>query len=142
MASEVVAGSAPGVDPDAVPDTGIEELTVGDCFSFGAADASADQVSMVDLRSCDEDHQNEVFLQDELSGTAAYPGDDETAVEADDLCYGAFEGYVGLPWEESEVDYLYLTPTEESWSEGDHSVLCYVYLYGDTSPGSLQDYGY
>nr|WP_256414337.1 MULTISPECIES: septum formation family protein [unclassified Frigoribacterium] len=142
MSSEVAAGSDPGIDPDAVPDTGIEELTVGDCFSFGGADATAEEVSMVDLRSCDEEHQNEVYLQDELTDADAYPGDEATAAEADDLCYGAFEGFIGLPWEESEVEYLYLTPTEQSWGQGDRSVLCYAYLYGDTSPGSLQDYGY
>jgi len=142
LSSEVAAGPDPGIDPDAVPDTGIEELTVGDCFSFGGADATAEEVSMVDLRSCDEEHQNEVYLQDELTDADAYPGDEETAAEADDLCYGAFEGFIGLPWEESEVEYLYLTPTEQSWGQGDRSVLCYAYLFGDTSPGTLQDYGY
>ena len=149
-ASSVVAeqgggdGTAQGTTPDddAVPDASVQDLAVGDCFSFAPGDESAAEVSEIDMRSCDDDHQNEVYLQPALTASTDYPGDDAVFAEAEELCYGSFEGFVGTPYEDSEVDFSYLTPTEQTWADGPQSVLCYAFIDGDTSPGSLEGYGY
>ena len=45
-------------------------------------------------------------------------------------CFAAFESYVGIPWESSELDIAALEPTEESWVEGDdREVTCAIVSY-------------
>jgi hypothetical protein len=125
-----------------VPDTSAYDVEVGDCFALGlGTDRSADEVEMVDLQTCDDEHDNEAYAALEAT-QPSWPGDDDLAAFADEGCYDEFEAFVGIPWDESVADFGYLSPTEQSWSEGDREVLCYVYIDGDTSPGSLEDYAY
>jgi len=125
-----------------VPDTSAFDLEVGDCFALGlGTDRGSDEVEMVDLQTCDDEHDNEAYAVVEAT-QPSWPGDDDMEAFADEGCYDEFESFVGIPWDESVADFGYLSPTEQSWSEGDREVLCYVYIDGDTSPGSLEDYAY
>lgn len=48
---------------------------------------------------------------------------------ADDLCFESFESYVGAAYEESELDFNYYVPTEDSWAAGDRVVTCVLLDY-------------
>jgi hypothetical protein len=99
-------------------------MEVGLCFN-DEADA-ADEVSSVPDVPCEEPHDNEVFALIQYTGET-FPGPDAMQAEAVDLCIGEFEGYVGLPYEESELDVYPLVPTQASWDGGDREIVCALY---------------
>lgn len=134
-------GSGPGAT-GGVPDTSAFDLVVGDCFALGEGDATGSgEIDGVELQSCDDRHDNEAYLVLDATQTS-WPGERALWDLADKGCYEGFEEFVGIPWDDSVADYAYLTPTEQSWAAGDREVLCYAWIEGDTSPGTLEGYGY
>ncbi|PRY64629.1 putative regulator of septum formation [Glaciihabitans tibetensis] len=111
-------------------------LAVGDCTND---DAAADtEVTTVAVVPCADPHDNEVYLTQDLAGDE-YPGDDEIATQADTICYDEFQGFVGLDYDSSRLDYFPYTPTRDSWELGaDREVACLVYdAAGDQLTGSV-----
>ena len=59
-------------------------------------------------------------------------------------CYDAFEGYMGISYEESWYGFDGLLPTDQSWAAGDREVVCFVAPYDPDiteSVGSAQGQG-
>jgi hypothetical protein len=118
-------------DPPRDPDTGelleptelnVFDLEVGDCldeFSEGT------DVSTVDAVPCDVSHTEEVYFSTQMPD-GDYPGLEEARAFAEQQCAEGFAEFVGIPWEDSELDFGYFNPTEASWSEGDREVLCTI----------------
>ena len=103
-------------------ETSVADIAVGDCFD----DPDSEIVSALSVVDCALEHDNEVYAEVFMPGTA-FPGDDGVSDFAFDTCLDEFEPYVGQAYEESPLDYLYLGPTEESWDAGDRVVLCVLY---------------
>lgn len=118
--------------------TGVDGLDVGTCFTVG--DLGREGTGDVETTSCDEAHDEEAYLVDELSG-GGFPGGRDVLDEASARCDAAFADYVGVSYDESAVGYGVLAPTEKGWADGERSVVCYVYTYGTTRVGSLADSG-
>ena len=55
-----------------------------------------------------------------------FPGDQYLADEAADTCRDAFEGYVGIPPGQSQYDFSWIVPTEETWATGSRHGICLV----------------
>lgn len=99
------------------------ELKVGQCFDDPEEFGTVTDVEIVD---CDKAHDNEVYaLFDVPDGD--FPGVSVVEQAALDGCYDAFEGYVGLDYESSVLDFSWLVPTPQSWEEGDQEVVCIAY---------------
>jgi hypothetical protein len=119
------------------------DVAVGDCFDTPAAEDG--EVSQLVTVSCDEPHDNEAYFLFDLEGDDddEYPG--ESAI--DDLgvagCSEEFEDYVGTPIEESSLTGVpLLTPSEDSWEDGDREVVCVVFATnGDQLDRSARDSG-
>ncbi len=117
----VGGGFAGWYDEDEV---GVNELEVGQCVDV---DHDARQLSTVPRHDCDEDHGGEVYLVQAVEGTAhdEYPGDESMRRQAEDVCAGdGFEEYVGTPYARSALEFVYLTPTDDSWEQDDRTVIC------------------
>lgn len=102
----------------------VYDLEVGDC---GDWPPDTDLYLSVTVHPCDTPHDFEVYLvRDFPDGPDAdYPGDTAVFGFSEQVCLGAFEGYVGIAWEDSpDLTYTYLYPNEETWGEGDREVLC------------------
>jgi len=101
----------------------VDELRVGDCFNSG----DELEISEVDGVPCTEPHEDQVFhLADYQAAT--YPADEEAWGAAFlSVCAGPFASFVGEPYDTSELFAYPITPTEESWSDGDRGVICVVY---------------
>lgn len=135
LAAVVLAGCSSGPERD--EETGelleageidVFELQVGDCLA--GFDEQA-EISTVRVVPCSEEHTDELFAAAAVSEVGdEYPGNDAIAEEANAKCYEEFEAFVGLPWEDSELDFGFLAPTEASWNDGDREILCTV---GDSS---------
>lgn len=110
-------------------DLGVMTLQVGDCFndSGGLEDVVFDVAAV----PCTEPHDNEVFAVQTLpSGLSSgeFPGNDALQAESYDYCSGAvFGDYVGTPYLDSALDVFTLTPTAESWEQGDRDFVCALY---------------
>ncbi|MFT3797956.1 septum formation family protein [Microbacterium sp.] len=116
-------------------DLDIFSLAVGDCFG----DLSDDDVlSSVTAVPCDQAHVYEVFYDFELPD-GEYPDDDQVADITWERCDAAFETFVGRAYDDSTLDYTYISPTEESWTNiDDRLVSCVIGSEGVTVTGSAQ----
>jgi hypothetical protein len=101
----------------------VTELQVGDCFDSPTEDELISDVAGV---PCNEAHAYEVYAVADREA-ASYPTDDEFQVIFGELCVPAFESYVGAPYETSEIWANFITPSEDSWSDGDREYACYLY---------------
>lgn len=125
VAPSATARDEPSPSADTGEDEGEEtsvfDLEVGDCFS--ADDVELDTVLVVD---CAGAHEYEVFalVNHEAVDGAAYPGDQEILEYADATCQPSFEAFVGHDYQTSIWYITSLTPTAETWADGDREVVC------------------
>lgn len=117
--------------------TTVFQLKVGDCFN---ADDSEIQSSVQTL-DCADPHTYEVYalFDHEGSADADFPGETTLATFAESGCSDRFEPFVGLTYDASELYVYYLTPSLESWDNGDREVVCTVYLPDEQLTGSMRD---
>ena len=112
------------------------DLEVGECFD-GPDSGTIEEVERID---CASPHIFEIYAAVVHSGANndPFPGDEAIATFAEDECIAAFEPFVGLDYDSSELFIFYLQPTEETWQIGDREVLCTVYLEDDTLVGTME----
>lgn len=102
----------------------IFSLKVGDCMP--ASDASG-EITDADVVPCSEPHADEVFYEFELQGDEL-PGDDEIMSQVEAECVPAFTEFVGVDYYESTLDFWWITPTEDTWTQAnDRVVQCVIY---------------
>lgn len=98
-------------------------LKVGDCLNSGDL---ADETSAVPVIPCADAHEDEVYYAHKIT-EATFPGDDKILEIADDVCAEHFEDFVGLPLEESELNFWNFFPSKDTWAENDREILCMAY---------------
>lgn len=111
----------------------VAELKVGECFDFSG---EATEVSSVAVVNCASPHAAEAFeifdvALDEFDATAI-------AAAADERCLGAFEGYVGYPYNAADFYYRALTPGADGWANGARTVVCLVVPQEGALTGSVK----
>jgi hypothetical protein len=113
------ASSAPAAPSG--EETSVFELEVGDCFS-----ADRDQLETVTVVDCEASHEYEVFalIDHEAGADDPYPGDAEVLEYADTHCQPPFEAYVGHDYQTSLWYITSLSPSEETWADGDREIVC------------------
>jgi hypothetical protein len=113
------ASSAPAAPSG--EETSVFELEVGDCFS-----TDDDQLETVVVVDCEQPHEYEVFALIEHGAGAdePYPGDAEVLEYADTQCQPPFEAYVGHDYQTSIWYITSLSPSEETWADGDREIVC------------------
>lgn len=127
---DVVDVATPIVDAVGEEDTWI---TVGDCFD----ETSGDVVADIPTIDCALPHDYEVYASIDLD-KAVWPGDDEIFALADEACYAPFTTWVGVPFDDSSLDYTYYVPTEDGWNDyDDREVSCIVFDPAGKVTGTL-----
>ncbi len=112
----------------------VQELQVGDCFDS----EEEEEIAEVDGIPCTEPHTFEVFAEGTYGGAGdPYLTDAEWDIAFTAVCEREFEPYVGAPWAISEIFASMLTPSAESWEEGDREVTCVLF---DPKGESLTEY--
>lgn len=110
-------------------DVGVFELQIGDCLNLG----STGELSSAAVVPCSEPHTEEIYHEFAMpDGT--WPGKDAIDTAADEGCYDAFDDFVGTPYENSALDYVFLAPLEDGWNDPnvqDRLVQCVVYEPSD-----------
>jgi hypothetical protein len=109
-------------------------LKAGDCINdYG----DEEQVATVPTVDCSTPHDYEVYSVATIDGED-YPGSTEVDAKADTLCLDAFEGFVGMSFEDSIYYYTYLTPSGDSWATGDREVVCTIADYDEDAEAIIQ----
>lgn len=121
-------GTGEGTDTDAFA------IKVGDCLN----DASvSEEVSSVPVIDCSEPHDSEAYASI-MMPDGDFPGEEAVTAAAEEGCLAEFEGYVGIPYEDSSFEVSFYFPTEGSWGDGDREILCTVYDPSGQTTGSAQ----
>lgn len=102
----------------------IFSLTVGDCMP---ASETSGEITDADVVPCAEPHADEVFFEFDLAGSDL-PTDDEITAQVEAQCIPAFSDFVGIDYYDSALDFWWLTPTEQTWTEADDRLVqCVIY---------------
>ncbi len=118
-------------------DADVFSIKVGDCIVSERLDDSG-EVESVPVVPCAEPHDIEIYAETELP-EGDYPGEEAVSASAEEYCYGEFEPFVGLAYEESAHDFWYFTPLEDGWNALDDRVIqCVLDTQGTDVTGSLQ----
>jgi hypothetical protein len=127
-------GGDDGGDGGTGTDTDAFSIKVGDCLN----DASvSEEVSSVPVVDCAEPHDSEAYASI-MMPDGDFPGEDAVTAAAEEGCLAEFQGYVGIPYDESSFEVSFYFPTEGSWSGGDREILCTVYDPNGQSTGSAK----
>jgi hypothetical protein len=106
------------------------DFAVGDCFN-----EVGDEFEVV---SCTEPHYAEAYRIADHPDQAFFPGETRVADWAEPFCYSHFESYTGVEYQDSDLEFGYLYPTEGSWNAGDREVICFVFnLSGEDLVGPV-----
>ncbi|MWV51229.1 hypothetical protein GRS96_18320 [Rathayibacter sp. VKM Ac-2803] len=116
--------------------TDVFQLRVGDCLNDELSE-TATEVTDVPTVPCTEPHSYEVFQNVTMAEADEYPGETATTDQAETECSAAFDGFVGLSYEESQYDFSYYYPTQESWDGGDRTINCLITDPAGPNSGSL-----
>ena len=96
------------------------ELQVGDCYNK----SPSAQVNDVEIVDCSIPHLFEVYNNYQIP-RSTFPDKSTMESEQRTACYDdVFETYVGVAYEKSMYGVMILTPTEDSWAQGDHTITC------------------
>ena len=119
MPSEAASPSASDLGEGEV--TSVFDIEVGDCFN-----ADSDELASVIVVDCDRPHAYEAFhlFDHEAGPDDPYPGDDVILEYADTNCQPPFEEYVGIDYQTSIWFIASVTPSAETWAEGDREIIC------------------
>ncbi|TFC44857.1 septum formation family protein [Cryobacterium shii] len=129
----------------------VTALLAGDCLTDSADEATHDDteatkedagvdadVRTIPVLPCSETHDFEVFDRFPVAGEA-FPGDMAVTAAAESGCASGFEGFTGMPYQDSSLDLDYFTPTERSWAEpGGRNVVCLIFDPSGAGTGSLK----
>jgi hypothetical protein len=133
LALLVAAGGACGDDEKPqVAGKPVHDLSPGDCFvgrPFPPKDPGAEKrtVLLVAALPCSKAHDKEVFAVFDHSAKpgSAFPGEDAVAKVAQDGCAERFEGYVGSPFGESDLQVAVIAPGPVPWDkDNDRRIVC------------------
>jgi len=98
------------------------DLRVGDCFDLKDPSAEIEHVKAV---PCKTEHDYELFYVGAMA-KGRHPTAHAFATYLMQNCNPAFGAYIGKAYKDSDLDYIWLVPTEDAWRSGDRTVQCAV----------------
>ena len=131
--TETLAGNAVVSPPDPEP-VDPYRLAPGSCFEdLDEPPLRAFTLGQeVGLVACELPHRFEVYahVAVEAEPDEQWPGDAAIDERTDMACLDAFEAFVEVAWEDSTLDYLYLSPTRDRWETGQRHGVCALFDLG------------
>ncbi len=119
-------------------------LTVGDCIADPYDNIVEDEsgeswISGVTIVDCASAHYGEIYSVNTMqAGTYV---EDDIYAQGDDLCYFAFEDFMGVAYSDSEYYYDAYYPSPMGWELGDHETTCVVTSFASDTVGTLRGSG-
>jgi hypothetical protein len=124
-------------------DVDVNDLEEGQCVELDLGAGDDEPIFSLPTVPCDEPHGGEVYLVDDVADTEEYPGQTAIQEQVELACTGAgFTDYAGTDFRDGGVGLYTLSPTAESWDQGDRSFVCIATgVDGDDIVGSIADGG-
>lgn len=99
-------------------------LELGECFNVTDS-VDGNEINNLKAIDCAGPHEAEVYVKQNLEGFDSY---DVAAIENEviGICLEEFTNFVGVTYEESELDVYYMMPIAEGWKRGDREAMCSV----------------
>lgn len=108
-------------------------LKVGDCWE----DVGDEGITHVPVVPCDDGYDNQVYALFDLPA-GAYPGEEGVQYQGENGCYDRFPDAIGVAYEESELEFFILWPSEEGWERGDdREIVCSIWSPAGKLTGSM-----
>jgi hypothetical protein len=100
------------------------DLHGGDCVKVPEQGV----VFRLHTQDCAVAHEGEVYLVGELNnvGSGPYPGTADVQETVGRLCASAFESYIGVAYNDSDLDFTFVYPAKSNWNRGDGGYVCIV----------------
>ena len=129
-ARSTTSSATPGAGGSAgQPETFVDDLKAGDCFSGGRKD----EIDLVNPIPCTSAHESQVVTIVELPDEP-YPGEDEVIAAAEEACADKADPLLtDTAYDDLEPSFIY--PDSYTW-RGDRTVLCLVEAPTGTTTGS------
>lgn len=99
------------------------DIQEGDCFTI---ETEAETITDVHAVPCSDPHLYEAYRVADRE-TAAFPTQADLDTIFTELCVASFPSYVGAPYDTSEIWADFMTPSEESYADGDREYVCYLF---------------
>ena len=100
-------------------------MQVGACFND--TELGVNEVTEIPAVPCSVPHDNEVYAVFDLAA-GPFPGASQVDAIAGQGCFERFEDAIGRSYDGSELAFLSMYPTEDSWTQiGDREVVCIAY---------------
>lgn len=117
----------------------VMSIAEGDCLNDASSEdaiASSEdgEGSVFDVRQldCSRPHAYEVYRIHRAS-EGRYPGREALEALADKVCESGFQSFVGRAYEDSDLDFHVLWPSEDGWNdERDREIVCLLASMDDT----------
>ena len=100
---------------------GVFSMQDGDCFIV----PDEELVSSVEAVPCTDPHDGQKYADVTIVIEGEYT-EDKVLEAAGEKCYEAFEGFVGVAYEQSELYFNAFTPTKEGWENFDREANCII----------------
>lgn len=132
IALTAILGGLAGCSKDVVT------LEVGQCLNSSDL-GTADYVDEVDPVDCAEPHDLEVYLVHTLEDRDNFPGETITQERSEQACVEAFADFIGMSYDDSELQIFMLTPSKDTWNDaGDRDAICMIQSLEPVT-GTLKD---
>jgi hypothetical protein len=116
----------------------IPKATVGSCVT-GSKPGDPNTIDWTTTVDCTKEHDGEVVgVVEYTDGSSGYPGDARLTEFSESACRPPFRDYVGVAFDDSELDMFYFVPAEIGWLKGDRSVVCVAVGSGKRLTGSVR----
>lgn len=122
-------------------DESVFNAEVGECVE-SISDLTGN-ISELPESDCTEEHEGEIFFLFEHEGDDDdFPGESALQDEAGEECTGdAFEDYMGVSYQETTIDIALISPSSQSWGQGDRETICVAAVPGETVDESFEGNG-
>lgn len=117
----------------------IRDLGPGACINDTQVEWG-DFLYLVPTLDCSYAHDSEIISVGDLP-FSSFPDEYEAWEFLDDKCFVSFESYVGLPYQDSDLEFSSFTPTQKEWAQGDRGFHCVVFSPDGPLTGTVKDLG-
>ena len=114
-------------------------VKLGDCLNEPIpAGTALQEVEEVAAAPCGQPHDGEVYAVFDLPD-GDFPGDDAVGKAGEERCVADFEGFIGMPYDDSALEFFTYQPTEASWeTQDDREIVCVVVDPNVKTTGTLK----
>ena len=104
----------------------LPSIAVGECTNLEATTTTT-QVDEIAKVPCDKAHGWETYAEKQYAIEDPYPGTQAIEQSTAQFCEDQFESFVGVGYDDSELEMQYMFPTEQTWTALiDRTITCLV----------------